>query len=113
MTAAAVVFAVLVLAFAAAARGLGRVYVTAPIAFVIAGAVISAVAPVPVADMAVEVRAVAEVTLALILFHDAAQVRPRQIEGDRGLVVRLLLVGLPLTVWRGSWVPGWCSRQCR
>ncbi|HZM68433.1 MAG TPA: cation:proton antiporter [Nakamurella sp.] len=101
MTAAAVVFAVLVLAFAAAARGLGRVYVTAPIAFVIAGAVISAVAPVPVADMAVQVRAVAEVTLALILFHDAAQVRPRQIEGDRGLVVRLLLVGLPLTVVAG------------
>ena len=58
-------------------------------------------APVPVADMAVEVRAVAEVTLALILFHDAAQVRPRQIEGDRGLVVRLLLVGLPLTVVAG------------
>ena len=101
MTAAAVVFAVLVLAFAAAARGLGRVYVTAPIAFVIAGAVISAVTPVPVADMAGEVRAVAEVTLALILFHDAAQVRPRQIEGDRGLVVRLLLVGLPLTVVAG------------
>ena len=101
MTAAAVVFAVLVLAFAAAARGLGRVYVTAPIAFVIAGAVISAVTPVPVADMAVQVRAVAEVTLALILFHDAAQVRPRQIEGDRGLVVRLLLVGLPLTVVAG------------
>ena len=101
MTGAAVVFAVLVLAFAAAARGLGRVYVTAPIAFVIAGAVISAVTPVPVADMAGEVRAVAEVTLALILFHDAAQVRPRQIEGDRGLVVRLLLVGLPLTVVAG------------
>jgi len=101
VTGAAVVFAVLVLAFAAAARGLGRVYVTAPIAFVIAGAVISAVTPVPVADMAGEVRAVAEVTLALILFHDAAQVRPRQIEGDRGLVVRLLLVGLPLTVVAG------------
>ena len=43
-------------------------------------------------------KAVAEVTLALILFHDAAQVRPRQIDADRGLVLRLLLVGLPLTV---------------
>ena len=41
---------------------------------------------------------VAELTLALILFHDAAQVPPRQIEADRGLVLRLLLVGLPLTV---------------
>ena len=114
VTAAAVVFAVLVLAFAAAARGLGRVYVTAPIAFVIAGAVISAVAPVPITDMAVEVRAVAEVTLALILFHDAAQVRPRQIEGDRGLVVRLLLVGLPLTVVVGFiGRPVGVPRRCR
>jgi len=101
VTAAAVVFAVLVLAFGAVARGLGRVYVTAPIAFVIAGAVISVVAPIPVQDSAVEIRVVAEVTLALILFHDAAQVRPRQIQGDRGLVLRLLLVGLPLTVVAG------------
>jgi len=101
VTAAAVVFAVLVLAFAAWARGLSRVFVTAPIAFVIAGAVISAVTPPLTADTAVEIKAVAEVTLALILFHDAAQVRPRQIDADRGLVVRLLLVGLPLTVLAG------------
>jgi len=99
VTAAAVVFSILVLAFVAVARALGRMYVTAPIAFVAAGAVLSIVVPVAVeGTAAVEVRAVAEVTLALILFHDAAQVRPRQIEGDRGLVVRLLLVGLPLTV---------------
>ena len=98
MTAAAVVYAALVLAFAASARWLSRVYVTAPIAFVIAGAMISAVAPSPPAGTAVEIKAVAEVTLALILFHDAAQVRPRQIDADRGLVLRLLLVGLPLTV---------------
>ena len=101
MTAAAVGFSILTLAFVALARALGRMYVTAPIAFVVAGAVLSIVVPVPVGGTAVEVRAVAEVTLALILFHDAAQVRPRQIEGDRGLVVRLLLVGLPLTVVMG------------
>jgi len=96
--AAAVVYAALVLAFAASARWLSREHVTAHIAFVIAGAVIAAVAPSPPAGTAVEIKAVAEVTLALILFHDAAQVRPRQIDADRGLVLRLLLVGLPLTV---------------
>jgi NhaP-type Na+/H+ or K+/H+ antiporter len=101
VTAAAVVFSILVLAFVATAHGLGRAYVTAPIAFVAAGAVLSMAVPLPVEGTAVEVRAVAEVTLALILFHDAAQVRPRQIEGDRGLVIRLLLVGLPLTVVTG------------
>lgn len=101
MTAIAVVFATLVLAFSISAGWLGRVYVTAPIAFVVAGAVISAATPTTSAEAAEGIKVVAEVTLALILFHDAAQVRPRQIEADRGLVVRLLFVGLPLTVLIG------------
>jgi NhaP-type Na+/H+ or K+/H+ antiporter len=101
VTVAAAVFAALVLAFAVTARWLGRVYVSAPITFVVAGAVISAVAPSTTSDTAAVVKVVAEVTLALILFHDAAQVRPRQIEADRGLILRLLLVGLPLTVLFG------------
>jgi NhaP-type Na+/H+ or K+/H+ antiporter len=98
VTVAAAVFAALVLGFAVTARWLSRVYVTAPITFVAAGAVISAVTPSTTARVAEVVKVVAEVTLALILFHDAAQVRPRQIKADRGLIVRLLLVGLPLTV---------------
>src|SRR6478752_468096 len=101
MTTAAAVFAALVLGFAATARWLGRVYVTAPITFVAAGAVISAVTPSTTADTAEGGKVLAEVTLALILFHDAAQVRPTQIEADRGLILRLLLVGLPLTVLVG------------
>ena len=63
MTAAAVVYAALVLVFAASALRLSRVHITAPIAFVIAGAVIAAVTPSPTADTAGEIRAVAEVTL--------------------------------------------------
>jgi NhaP-type Na+/H+ or K+/H+ antiporter len=101
VTVAAAIFAALVLGFAVTARWLSRVYVTAPITFVAAGVVISAVAPATTADVAEVVKVVAEVTLALILFHDAAQVRPRQIEADRGLILRLLLVGLPLTVLLG------------
>ncbi|HEY5882530.1 MAG TPA: cation:proton antiporter [Nakamurella sp.] len=101
MTVAAAVFAALVLCFAATARWLSLVHVGAPIAFMAAGAVISAVAPSTTAEMAEVVKVVAEVTLALILFHDAAQVRPRQIRADRGLIIRLLLVGLPLTVLFG------------
>ena len=101
MTVAAAVFAALVLGFAVTARWLSRVYVTAPITFVAAGAVISAVTPSATADVTEFVKVLAEVTLALILFHDAAQVRPRQIEADRGSILRLLLVGLPLTVLIG------------
>lgn len=101
MTVAAAVFATLVLGFAISARWLSRVNVTAPITFVAAGAVISTVTPSTTTDVAAVVKAIAEVTLALILFHDAAQVRPRQIKADRGLILRLLLVGLPLTVLFG------------
>ena len=85
----------------------GRVYVTAPIAFAVPGAVISAAVLSSTADTAGEIRAVAEVTSALILFRDTAQIRPRQIDADRGLVVRLLLVGLPLALvvgYRGKGV---------
>jgi len=101
VTVAAAVFAALVLGFAVTARWLSRVYLTAPITFVAAGAVISAVTPSTTADVTEFVKVLAEVTLALILFHDAAQVRPRQIEADRGSILRLLLVGLPLTVLIG------------
>src|SRR6478735_9490551 len=101
VSAIAVVFAALVLAFSVAAGWLSRVYVTAPIVFVVAGAVISAVSPNASGEAAEGIKVVAEVTLALILFHDAAQVRPRQIEAERGMVLRLLLVGLPLTVLFG------------
>ena len=101
VTAIAVVFAILVLAFSVWAGWLGRMYVTAPIAFVVAGAVISLMTPTAGVEAAEGIKVVAELTLALILFHDAAQVRPRQIQADRGLVLRLLLVGLPLTVLIG------------
>ncbi len=47
------------------------------------------------------VKLVAEITLVLILFHDAAQVRPREIGSDRGFYARLLLIGFPLTILLG------------
>jgi len=98
---ALVVFTLIALVFAATARGLSRLYVSAPIAFVAAGGLVSALAGAPDPETAVAVKDVAEVTLALILFHDAAQVRPRQIGRDRGLVLRLLLIGFPLSVLAG------------
>ena len=105
-TAAIVVFLALVLAFAVTARALSRIDVTAPMAFVAAGALLSLVLP-ELGERAREaLTLLTELTLALILFHDAAQVRPRQITADRGLMARLLLVGLPLTIGAG-WLLGW------
>lgn len=101
MTPAVVVYAVLLLAFAALARGLRRSSVTAPIVFVLAGSAFSWAGSASALEEILAIRTVAEVTLALILFHDAAQVRPRQIGREAGLVVRMLLIAMPLTILLG------------
>lgn len=89
-------FAVLVVGFGLSARWLSGWQVTAPIAFLAAGGLLGAAmdAQIPAGG----VTALAEATLALILFHDSAQVRPGQIAAERGPVLRLLLLGLPLTI---------------
>jgi sodium/hydrogen antiporter len=98
---ASVLFALLVLGFTAVSAALGRRLVTAPLAFVAIGAALG-FAVGPMEGSATEsVKLVAEITLVLILFHDAAQVRPREIGSDRGFYARLLLLGFPLTILLG------------
>lgn len=98
---AAVLFAVLVLGFTSVGAALGRRLITAPLAFVAVGAVLGfAVGPID-ESLTAEIKLVAEVTLVLILFHDAAQVRPKEIGSDGGLYARLLLIGFPLTILLG------------
>jgi len=94
------VFAVVVLVFVAQSRRFDRLHLTAPIVFSIVGAALARTVLTGKVD-ATLVRTMAELTLALILFHDAAQVQPRQLRPDAGLCSRLLLVGLPLTVLAG------------
>ena len=102
---AVVIFFVLVFAFAVTVRALRRIDVSAPMAFVAAGALLTLALP-SLDEVATEgLTLLTELTLALILFHDAAQVRPRRIAADRGLMARLLLVGLPLTIAAG-WLLG-------
>ena len=47
-------------------------------------------------------KSLAEVTLALLLFSDAARINRRVLRHDAGLPLRLLLVGLPLTIAVGT-----------
>jgi NhaP-type Na+/H+ or K+/H+ antiporter len=49
-------------------------------------------------------RELAELTLAVVLFGDAARVRLRELEADAVLPSRLLLIGLPLTIALGTLV---------
>ena len=94
------VFALMVILFVSQSARLGRVHLTGPIVFVVGGTVLAWTLVRGEADSAT-IRAIAEVTLALMLFHDAAQLQPRQLRGSFVFTGRLLLIGLPLTIGAG------------
>jgi NhaP-type Na+/H+ or K+/H+ antiporter len=102
--------AVVVVAYTLVASKLDRWWISGPMVFVAAGAVLGPavlnVLPLSVTNEAV--LTVTELTLALLLFSDASTVRLREVEGDAGLPTRLLFVGLPLTILAGALVATSC-----
>ena len=86
------------------AARLERLYVTAPIAFVVMGLVIThgPLAFIHFNPHSSTIRSLAEVTLALVLFTDASRVNVHELRHDLGLPVRLLAVGLPLAIGLGT-----------
>ena len=100
MALAVALFAALVVGFIAFSAGFRRAFLTAPILFMLAGAAVGRFEAFASIDHAV-IQTIAEVTLALLLFHDASQLQPRELEADAPLTGRLLLVGLPLTIVAG------------
>lgn len=86
-----------------ASAALDRLSITPALAFVATGVVV-ANPPLSLIEIEVSseaVRSVAEVTLALVLFSDAARVDVRRLRSDTRVPLRLLLIGLPLTVATG------------
>jgi sodium/hydrogen antiporter len=97
------VLAAIVLAYSLVSRRLELSAVSAPMVFVAAGIVTGP----DVLDL-VELDAthgtafhVAEITLALLLFSDAARIDLRSLRGDADLPGRLLGIGMPLTIVLG------------
>lgn len=83
---------------------LERWQITAPIAFVLAGLVVTH-GPFALVHLQLHsstIRSVAEVTLALVLFADASRVNARTLIADIGAPLRLLGIGLPLTIGAGA-----------
>jgi sodium/hydrogen antiporter len=82
---------------------LERYDVTAPIIFVLAGLLLThgPLAPLGFAPSHELVKALAEITLVLVLFSDASRVRLRDLRTDVGLCLRLLGIGLPSTIGLG------------
>ncbi|HEY7146189.1 MAG TPA: cation:proton antiporter [Streptosporangiaceae bacterium] len=97
------IVAALVFCWGAVSARLERYDVTAPIIFLLAGMVLT---HGPVAVLAARpshelVKGLAEATLVLLLFSDASRVGLPGIRADPGLYLRLLGIGLPLTIGLG------------
>jgi NhaP-type Na+/H+ or K+/H+ antiporter len=100
MAASMALFACMVIVFVSLSARAGRAYLSAPIVFLVAGIVVGRL-PFYEGLEGSAIRVVAEVTLALLLFHDAAQLDLRGLRAEWSLSGRLLLVGLPLTIGCG------------
>ena len=100
-----------ILAFTAFSRWLESSVVTLPLVFTAAGYL----AYLAGADLVQEeaqlevLKLLAEITLVLILFSDASQVRLGQLRMNAGTPLRMLLIGMPLSIALGTLVVFWIS----
>ncbi len=94
----------LVFAWGTLSARLERADITAPITFVVAGAVLThgPLALLAFAPSPQTVRLLAESTLVLVLFSDASRIGLRDLLPDKALCLRLLGLALPLTIGLGT-----------
>ena len=100
--------ALLFLAWASLSGLLGRKSVSGPFLFVVVGYLLANPDWGPVSiDIEVEaLHVLAEVTLALVLFSDASRVNFTELRHDLSIPVRLLGIGLPLSIALGGLLAG-------
>ena len=103
------VIALLVLGWAVVSGALARHDVTGPFVFALAGYLLGNpdFGPLTVDVEASSIHIVAEVTLVLVLFSDAARVNLAELRRDLSIPVRLLGVGFLLSVAVGSLLAAW------
>jgi NhaP-type Na+/H+ or K+/H+ antiporter len=107
MTASVVAtIAFLVVGWAVISGALARHDITGPLIFSVFGYVLANPdwGPIPIDVEAASVHLLAEATLALVLFSDASRVNLTELRKDVSLPLRLLGVGLPLTLVLGGLV---------
>src|SRR5687768_411092 len=106
--AAVALIGLVVFAWGLMSARIGRADLSAPIIFVAVGFLTTEVLHVVDLDLTPEaIKLLAEVTLVWVLFADASRVGFRQLRADLGLYVRLLAVGLPLTIVAGTVLAVW------
>jgi NhaP-type Na+/H+ or K+/H+ antiporter len=99
-----VLFAIILFAYSLVSRRLEGSMVTAPMIFVAAGILLS---PEGFDILALNassglILVFAEIALVLVLFSDAARINFRVLKGNSELPARLLIIGLPLTIFAGA-----------
>jgi NhaP-type Na+/H+ or K+/H+ antiporter len=106
MTAALIITATIFVWGAVSAR-LTAADLTAPIVFVAVGGVLAWVGLVDAPSAPETLKPLVELALVWLLFSDAARIPLREVRRDFALYVRLLAVGLPLTVLAGWGLAAW------
>ena len=97
--------AVFVLGFGLISRKLEQSIITPPMAYVAFGLLISSSALGLISDIAVtneSIKALAEITLSVLLFTDASRIQIKLLRKEYRLPLRLLGIGLPLTIIFGT-----------
>ena len=100
-----------VIAFAAFSRRIEMSVVTMPMVFTTFGWLVGR-GGVQLVPMEIEhrlIHTVAEVTLILVLFTDASQVKIDALRKNYALPARMLLIGMPLTIAFGTMIALWVS----
>jgi NhaP-type Na+/H+ or K+/H+ antiporter len=104
MSAGLAVLSLLIVLYGLVAVKLGRLSVSMPMLFVAFGFLLgpSGTNLLPLSLQAETVKDLTEVALALVLFTDASTLSLQQVHKDARLLLRLLAIGLPLTVILGT-----------
>ncbi|MDN5747742.1 MAG: cation:proton antiporter, partial [Pseudonocardia sp.] len=107
VTTAALVVIATIFVWGLVSGRLERADLTAPIVFVVVGALLAALDLVDSSSAPENLKPLVELTLVWVLFCDAARVRVGDLRRDLGRYVRLLGLGLPLTVVLGWLLALW------
>ena len=97
--------AIFVLIFGLISRRLEQSIVTPPMAYVLFGLLISSSALGLIQEVEVTnelIKVLAEITLAILLFTDASRIKLKQLRREYNLPLRLLSIGLPITIILGT-----------
>lgn len=86
---------------------LERADLSAPIVFTLVGALLAALGLLDTPSESAALKPLVEITLVWVLFADAARIRVQDLRHDMGQYVRLLGVGLPLTILAGWLLAEW------